>query len=221
MKRFLICCFIFFYTLTLGAENTQVLRAPVWVYLESVPGSLTQLEIEEKLPPIQELDHIGRFILGGMIYGWKFTYIPYDKTRKVEEFFSLEPVQEIPRGDPRFFLANVKPEYPRLSCWAEFTLDESLTRWTAYWDSILFKPANGRGRGERSDDEVGIKNAYTQAVLFSVRDYARKQEKNKPKEISGEVILRDNPRLFAEEGYFVADIRVLIKIAEIVPYRTF
>ncbi len=205
----------------LSAENAQVIRAPVWVYLETVPGKMSSEEQQAKLPPIQELDEIGRFVLGGMIYGWKFSYTPSDVLRRVDEFFSMEPVQEINRGDPRFYLSSIKPQYPHLSCWAEFTLDESQSLWTSRWDSVLFKPSNGRGKADRTLEMQGIKKAYSQAVLLAVREQARKLVKNKPKEINGEVLLRDNPRLFVDEGYFVADIKVLINIVELVPYRTF
>ena len=59
------------------------------------------------------------------------------------------------------------------------------------------------------------------AVRQAVREHARSLEKNKPKEIRGEVLLRDNPRLHADEGWFVADIKVLVNIREIVPYSVF
>lgn len=220
MKRFflylLFCC-----CLPVNGETARVIRAPVWVYLESVPGKLTEEEILAKTPPVQELDKIARFVLGGMLYGWKFSYTPSDSVRNVSEFFFMEPIKEIPMDDTRFTLLNIKPEYPRLSCWAEFTLDESLSYWTFYWASVLFKTANGRGRGERTEETEGIKTAYTQAVMLAVREYARKLEKNKPKEIVGEVLLRENPRLFADEGYFVADIRVLINMKQLIPYRIF
>lgn len=210
-----LCCSV------AAADTVRIVRAPVWVYLETVPGSMTPEELAAKLPPIQELDEVSRFVLAGMIYGWRYSYTPSDKTRNVAEFFSLEPLQVIPRGDPRFSLSKLTPDYPRLSCWAEFTLDDSLARWTDSWNSVLYKNVRGRGRGERTDEIAGIKTAYTQAVLLAVREAARKLEKNKPKEIRGEVLLRSEPRLFVEEGWFVADLRLLNHIDEIVLYQTF
>ncbi len=207
--------------LSAAAQTPRMLQAPVWVYLETVPGGLSAEEIAAKLPPIQELDETARFILAGMLYGWHFSYTPSDKTRKVDEFFEMTPIGTIERGDRRMVLTAVKPEYPRLSAWAEFTLDDSLARWSAYWSSVLFKSANGRGRGERAAEAAGIRTAYTDAVRDAVREYARKLEKNKPKEIRGEVLLREGARLFADEGRFVADIRVLVNLQEVVPYRTF
>jgi hypothetical protein len=46
-------------------------------------------------------------------------------------------------------------------------------------------------------------------------------EKNKPKEITGELLLRDNPRLFPDEGLFIAEVRTVIHIESVVPYRLY
>jgi hypothetical protein len=204
-----------------ASETVQTIRAPIWVYLETVPGSRSPEEAKKAKPPIQELDDLARFIMGGMVYGWKFSYTPSDKTRKVEESFSMEPLGIIARNDPHFSLTELVPDYPRLYCWAQFNVDETLARWTSYWGSVLFKSARGQGRGERSQEAAGIRTAYENAVKQAVRDHERKLEKNKPKEIQGEVLLRDSPRLFVDEGWFVADVRLTVNIREIIPYSTF
>ncbi|ULQ58702.1 hypothetical protein K7I13_09045 [Brucepastera parasyntrophica] len=229
MKRKTAFCFFIVFCICLFAEEApRVLRAPIWVYLEPVPGIMpagseeeTGEDSREKLLPIRELDSVARFVMSGMVYGWKFTYTPSDKVRNVEEYFSMEPIQEIPRGDPRFKLTGITPAYPRLNSWAEFTFDEASGYWNKYWNSVLFKNGKGRGVGSRLDETNGIRTAYSQAVLNAVREHARKLEKNKPKEITGEILIKDNPRLYLSGGNFVADINVLINIKEIVPYRVF
>jgi hypothetical protein len=50
------------------AESKQVLRAPVWIYLETVPGNNTMENPGPPAPSVEELDRIARFILGGMLY---------------------------------------------------------------------------------------------------------------------------------------------------------
>jgi hypothetical protein len=156
-----------------------------------------------------------------MIYGWRFTYTPSDRARKVAEYFTLEPIMEIPDNDPRFSLEGFDPAYPRVSTWAQFVLDDSTGRRNLYWKSVQFRSADGRGYGDRGRESDGIRDAYSDAVRSAVRAYARKLEKNKPKEIRGEVLLRENPRLFTEAGRFVADITVLVNLIEIVPYTAF
>ena len=202
-------------------ETGQTIQAPIWVYLETVPGSYDAKTVPEKEPPIQELDSIARLILSGMIYGWRFSYTPSDKTRQVEESFSLEPIGEITKGDTNYALKQIRPAYPRLSCWAQYTIDEKAARWESYWDSVLFTASSGRGQGERTRETAGIRDAYTTAIQAAIREYARKQIKNKPKELRGEVLLSDEPRLFVQSGYFIADVRILINLQEIIPYRNF
>lgn len=204
-----------------SAEPPKTVQAPVWVYLENVPGAPTAGESGVKRPPVRELEEIARFVLGGMIYGWKFSYVPSDVKRNVAERFELVPIRDIAADDPRFSVDTVTPAYPRLTCWARFAVDETAARWMSYWDSVQFKSASGRGTGERSAETAGIRDAYADAVKLAVRGYARKLEKNKPKEISGEILLRDSPRLFSESGQFVAEVRLLVNIRELVPYRAF
>lgn len=210
----------------LAAEAPRVLRVPVWVFLEPVPGTFKANTAEdtgtkEMLPPATELRSVARFVLGGMVYGWRFNYVPGDRTRRVEESFSLEPVAEIPNDDARFSIAGVDPAYPRVSAWAEFALDDSAARRRLYWNSVQFRSADGRGYGALERESAGIRDAYSDAVRAAVRAYARKLEKNKPKEIRGEVLLRENPRLFTDAGRYVADITVLVNLVEITPYTSF
>lgn len=202
------------------SEAPRVLRAPVWIYLEEVPGSFENPN-PEQLPLIEEINEIARFILSGMVGGWNFSYVPGDRKRNIQEDFVLETVQDIQRNDPQLIIDSLKPAYPKLTCWAQFTIDEAAARRLDYWDSIRFRPAKGRGIGERVQESNGIRDAYTNAVLHAVRSLARRLEKNKPKEIRGEVLLREGPRLFANAGQFVAEVQVLVNIREIIPYTLY
>ncbi|OQA63757.1 MAG: hypothetical protein BWY39_00712 [Spirochaetes bacterium ADurb.Bin269] len=198
-------------------QTQRTVSAPVWVFLETVPGS----EIKREQPPLRELEEIGRYLVGGMIFGWHYTYTPPDARRNVGEFFDLVPIQSIPPNDPHFYLAEIAAEYPRLSSWARYDLQNDTAHWQNRWDSVVFRTSAGRGTGERTDETGGILTAYRNALLQAVRAHARKEEKNKPKEIRGELLLRENPRMFTEGGLFVAEVRVRLSITETVPYRTF
>lgn len=219
-RTFFFLIYFSFFLLSFYGQPSS-LSAPVWVYLETVPGNLSLEEMKNKTPPIQELHDISRFIVSGMLYGWKFSYTPPDNTRAVTEYFELSPIESIAIDDTSFTLSNISPEYPILVCWARYTLNEAQKRRLMYWNSIVFKNGGGIGRGERTDESQGIKNAYTNAIMQSVREYARSIEKNKPKEIRGEVKLKESPRLFSDQGYFVATVRVRINILEIIPYKVF
>lgn len=202
------------------AEAPIVARVPVWVYLEKVPGRFDGVTPRAE-PADRELSELSRFLLGGMVYGWNFSYTPGDAARKVAESFSLEPIKAIDGLDPRFRILEVSADFPRLNCWAEFAYDEATLRRQAYWDSVIFKASKGRGLGNLNDGMDGVKEAYANALKQAVRAYARKIEKNKPKEIRGEALLRETPRLFADEGSFVAEVRVILNVREMIPYSVY
>lgn len=219
MKTVAAALFLFICA-TLTPESPRVLRAPVWIYLEPVPGSFSE-SAPQKNPPVEELRETARYILSGMAGGWNFSYVPSDPRRNVSEEFTLVPILPVQSDDPRFSMDSLTPEYPRLTCWAQFTVDDAVARRLNYWESIRFVPGKGRGTGERTKESAGIQDAYKNAVLNAVRTIARGLEKNKPKEITGEVLLREGPRLFADEGRFVAEVRVLVNIREVVPYTLY
>lgn len=205
--------------LPLNAQNSVFVRAPVWVYLEDIPG-FTETQAQ-KPPPKEELEGIARWLMGGMIYGWKYSYSPPDALRNVKEFFSLDPLAEIPESDPRFSLTDLRAEYPRLTSWAQYETGDVADRWRRYWSSTLIDMAKGRGSAEITDGSAGIKAAYANALMQAVRERARITEKNKPKEVTGDILIRDTPRLFADQGRFVAELEVYISLGEIIPWKTF
>lgn len=199
------------------SQNTEIMSAPLWIYSENVPD--TDFDVQK--PSFDDLEKIGRYLLSGMIYGWYFVYTPSDKTRKIDEFFELVPIRSIEKGDPLYYLTEVKNSYPKVFAWARYALNQESLAWIKHWTSASYDTSRGRGSGERSNNIDGLWEAYNNALLSAVRDHARKLEKNKPKEIRGEMLLRENPRLFAEAGAFVADLRLYIRITEVRPYSIF
>ncbi|WP_252714403.1 hypothetical protein [Treponema phagedenis] len=178
-------------------------------------------EGEKFLPPVQALRELAAFIMSGMSYGWQFSYTPYDKKRNVTENFELVPISAVSPKTKRLRLMEPQVRYPYLYCWSEYTLFEDEARRREHWMSISFATVQGSGNGERKKELSGVYDAYKNAALQAVRNYVRKREKNKPKEIIGEMIIRENPRLFVDSGKFTAEIRVNIYIKEIIPYTIF
>lgn len=233
-----------------SASQEAQIRAPVWVYAEPVPGSQNSVNSQpgatdepadstgsttansttsgstgaapgSTTAPVKDLTELSRFVLAGMIYGWKYEYRPSDRLRGVAEEFSLTPIGTIDADDPSFSLTGLTADYPRITCWAQYQPNAVTARWQRHWEGITVKTGYGIGRGERTEEAAGIRAAYEAALLNAVRERARKLEKNKPKEIRGEVLLRQNPRLYADAGQFVADIRVVLSIDELIPWSSF
>lgn len=225
-KRFLLATLIFFIPLLLSnthygdVKGTRITRIPVWVFLETVPGA-TGENARASLPPRKAITELSAFLLSGLVFGWEFSYTPYDKTRQVDEYFEIKPKYKIDIKEGALNITDLVPEYPYLYCYAEYTSDELLTKRQFAWQSISYKTVQGTGTGERSDEISGVYTAYINATKDAICRYARSLTKNKPREVRGQLLIRDNPRLFMKRGLFYANLEMYIYIEEIVPYMVF
>ena len=192
----------------------QRARATVWVYPEQMPGNAP-------LSPREELEKLAAFVLSGMVFGWRFEYAPADRSRGVQSYFSLEPLGEISPSSAGFSVSGIEARGARLYCRAEFAFDEAAFNSARLWNSVAFRSCRGRGYGEREDEAAGIFAAFENAIRSAIHEHARGQVKNRPKEIRGEIKFKEEPRVSATSGRFVADAEFLINIKEIVPYSVF
>ncbi len=230
-RRLLFLCVTLLGFPVSAGDTAAVLRFPVWVMLEAYPGLEQAAEREGAVSdasassllayPIGELKKLAPFIIEGMVYGWNFSYTPSDRARGVDEYFSFEPVARLSASDPSVSYTDVRIEDERLICWVEFRRGPDALRWSRHWESVVYPKVNGRGQGNVSDGTGGIMEAYGQALLDAVRRYARSIEKNKPKEITGSVLLTESPRMYIDGGKYCADLVFYLDITEIIPYRIF
>lgn len=226
-----ICCFAFLlYTASLlyadsysGSEAGEalIIRAPVWVFLEPQPGVMDNDTQGTRLPPRQALIELSKTIMEGMVYGWKFSYTPFDKRRAVAEEFELEPLQSILSNDSRLSITELRPQYPYLYCWSEYRVTDAVALHRTEWIRINYVSAKGSGSAERKLEIDGVRQAYRNAALAAVRGYLRKNIKNKPKTVNGKMLIKDNPRLYVSGGKFTAELTVYLYVEEVIPYEIF
>lgn len=202
-------------------REAQIVRVPVWVFLESQPGVMDNDVHGTVLPPRRALTELSKTVLEGMVYGWQFTYTPFDKQRQVAEEFELVPLHAITANDGTLSFTDVKVQYPYVYCWAEYRITDAMNKWRAEAIRLHTVTSKGRGSAERKLELEGIRIAYKQAALNAVRGYLRKNIKNKPKSVTGEMMIRDNPRLYTAGGKFHAEISVYLSIKEVIPYEVF
>lgn len=203
------------------AGEALIIRAPVWVFLEPQPGVMDNDTQGTRLPPRQALTELSKTIMEGMVYGWKFSYTPFDKRRTVAEEFELEPLQSILSNDNRLSVTELRPQYPYLYCWAEYRVTDAVALHRTEWIRINYVTAKGSGSAERKLEIDGVRQAYREAALAAVRGYLRKNIKNKPKTVNGEMLIKGNPRLYVSGGKFTAELSVYLYIREVIPYQTF
>lgn len=202
-------------------RNSRIMRVPVWAFLEGQPGTMEGDETSPFIPPKEALQEVSNFLLTGMSYGWEFSYTPSDARREVKEVFEIKAIGELEIKKEEISIKEVRVKYPYIHCWAEYNLSSDEVARQKSWKDLKYKTIKGMGEGLRKNETEGVKTAYTNAIKKAIREYARKIQKNKPKEIIGEVLIKDCPRLFCASGLFKAEIELYINIKEIVPYTAF
>ena len=227
--QYLFVLFFLFFTVNIWAEyysgntkqDSRIIRVPVWAFLEGQPGTMEGEEASPFLPPKEALQEVSNFLLTGMSYGWEFSYTPSDTRRGVKEVFEIKALKELRIKKEKITIKEVRVKYPYVYCWAEYSLSSDEVALHQSWQSLKYKTVKGIGEGLRKNETEGVKTAYTNAIKKAIREYARKIEKNKPKEIIGEILIKSSPRLFCASGLFNAEIELYVNIKEVVPYTAF
>lgn len=202
----------------------QTIKFPVWVLIEPEPSCVEELDESKDGALTFAITHMRTsvpFILEGLIYGWNFTYTPSDKMRNVEEYFEYTPISEIKLGDKNISFSQLKADDSRFSCWVAYERTDLQYALRQHWNSVKFPKIAGTGSGSIRDGDAGIHDAYAEAIKKAVREYVQGFTKNKPKEISGTVLLENYPLLSVQSGRYVAKLELLVKISRIVPYSSF
>lgn len=201
---------------TEGAEN--LLRISIWALLEPDPSREIEQGASFYEHAVNELKKTAPFILEGMIYGWNFSYTPSDVARNVSEYFEFFPIQKIQSTDKRLSFTDPRIENERFYVWLEYRRSQEMLSLKKSWDSVTYPKISGLGKGKVSFGIDGIITAYEQALKNAVRAYAQNLVKNKPKEITGTVLLVKTPRLYIESGFYTADLDFFLHVGKIIPY---
>ena len=199
------------------------IRIPLWAELDAYPALAEAQDISAGVFDYSSarLKTLAPFIIGGMVYGWNFSYTPSDKLRGVEEYVDFFPVREL--GEAEQSIAYTKPwvEEGKVYCWVEFTRTEAMIRNYYLWASITNDTVHGIGYGKISDGFDGITNAVRDAIKDAVRAYFRTKIKNKPKEIQGRVLLRREPLIGIDAGRYKVQLDFFLETDKILPYTQF
>ena len=211
------------------------IRFPIWAEVDAYPGTeaaATDVDAEEFSYPIARIKETVPFLIEGLVYGWKFTYVPSDKTRGVEEYFEVTPVRAPstssgttagPEPVEGFNIqySSVWIENNRFNCWVDYERTDYEVQVYNLWASIQNPTIQGRGYGDLEKGFEGIKEAAQDALKNAVRDHYRNVIKNKPKEITGSVLLRKTPLLGIDSGRYVINLDFFLECGTIEEYTQF
>lgn len=232
---------LFFLCASLGhsqvQEQTEQLRIQIWADLDAFPGLFGD---EEKAPEeqyrrpeiasefqmlygfsIDRARQIAPFLMGGMIWGWNFEYTPYDKTRGVDEYFEYTEFHNLDRNvNPLEFVdPEIRDERLMVRVWCNRTREQQAE--FDRWMSIVHPHIKGVGEAPVHEGFEGIKEAVGNSIKNAVREYWRGYLRNKPKEISGTVLLIRDPRIYIKNGRYVVDLDFFMETDRIIEYTQF
>ena len=198
-----------------------MVRFSLWASTESYPG-VDEPNYEGLSLPVRKIKEVSPFILSGMVYGWHFEYVPYDKARGVAEYFEFTPIQELNEAEVSA-INYAKPwiKDSILNCWVEFRRSDAQIHIYKGWESVLHPRIKGEGYAKLSEGFEGIQKACGEAVKMAVRNYERKWIKTKPKEISGTVFMSEPPKIGVDAGRYKVTLDFFMETDKIIEYKTF
>lgn len=106
-------------------------------------------------------------------------------------------------------------------CWIEFVRTESMKRELALWQKLDYKTATGVGYGSITEGFDGLVMAAREAVKDAVREKYRALTKNKPRRITGRVLVRNPPRIGISSGRYKVALDFFVETDTMEAYNVF
>jgi len=202
-------------------SQERMIRFALWASTEIYPG-VEKPESDVLGMSARKIKDISLLILSGMIYGWSFDYVPYDKARGVQEYFEFKPIHELSKEEVssiNFTKPWIKDNI--LNCWIEYRRTDAQLHIYKSWRSVLNAKIKGEGYAKLSDGFEGLQEACAESLKYAVRNYQRKWIKTKPKEISGKVFMYEPPKIGVDSGRYKVTLDFFMQTDKILEYRTF
>lgn len=202
-------------------ETNPLIRIQLWVPAEEEPSRHDTAREGEELymPALRNLQNIAPFMLEGMLYGWNVTYTPSDAARRIAEYYECTPVTEVSLDDPAIEWTESEITDTTISCWLDYTRSDAQMQYRKWWNSVKIVKIQGKGSAPIALGPEGIKQSVIDAAKTAIRAYLQKAEKNKPKEMTGSILLADeSPRIYIDHGQYVADLDFFLYVDKIEKY---
>ncbi len=225
-KNSFFLLFSLIFTFSLFSQTPSVIkkiRIPLWAELDAYPGleDAQDLSSAQYDYPIKNIKEVGPFLISGMVYGWNFTYTPSDKLRNVEEILEITEIVDFSFAKNLIVYSETWIQNNRLNCWCEYTRNESQIQNYYLWASIQNPVIHGKGYGSIYDGFDGLKNAAKDALKDAIRNYYRSAIKNKPKEITGRVLIKNEPIIGIVSGQYVINLDFFLESGKIIEYKVY
>ena len=214
------------FSLFADPEDITFIRIRLWAPYDAVPSLENSASGQSSYNASDPLKHasdllkeIGNFVINAMVYGWNFSITPKDNTRGVKEYVEFTPIKETSVDTFNITWSNIVYEQDKITCWVEFDRTPLMMHTKAWWNSVNCPRIHGTGESAYTGKIDAIKQAFFDAAKNAVLNYVKKLEKNKPKEITGSLLLKtDTPGLRIDSGKYVSDLDFFLHVDKIVRY---
>ena len=200
----------------------EYLVARLWCELEP----LIQTEAQYPLPRDEARRRVleeARLVFSAMIYGFEFSYTPGDSARGVADELVLTPIAEVPWGDPGLRIVDAWVDQRRLFAKVEYDLHPFQEDRRRAWGSTAVPTAAGVGESNMflAPPPEGKRRSLEAAFREALRDHLRPIHFNKPREITGELLLWQPPAVVIRAGTYQTRVDLKLRVREIRDYGLF
>ncbi len=198
------------------------IRLPLWAQLDAYPG-LEKPNYDAGVfdYAIRQMKTLTPYLLNGMVYGWEFDYTPSDKLRGVSEYFEVKEIRSFEAESKKIHYEQPWFDQSKVHCWANFERDEGMVQSWNQWADVKNPRIMGIGGGKMSKGFEGIQEAAQNALKDAVRTYYRKVLRNKPKQITGRVLINKIPAILINSGEYQLQLDFFLETGIIKEYQNF
>ena len=198
------------------------IRLPLWAQLDAYPG-LEKPDYDAGVfdYAIRQMKTLTPYLLNGMVYGWEFDYTPSDKLRGVSEYFEVKEIRSFEAESKKIHYEQPWFDQSKVHCWANFERDEGMVQSWNQWADVKNPRIMGIGGGKMSKGFEGIQEAAQNALKDAVRTYYRKVLRNKPKQITGRVLINKIPAILINSGEYQLQLDFFLETGIIKEYQNF
>lgn len=220
MAKALLAVTLLLFRPCLVHTERQELSIQLWWELEP----LFSLEGEYPVPrekAIEGLLENSRVVFSSMIYGYRFSLVPAEQRRAIQEAFLLEPIAQVRWGDTNLKVVQTNVEQKKLYARLNYRLEDHQTARRESWASNAIPVATGTGASDLFNGPEGRLLSFHEAIRNAIESYARARLLNKPRELTGEILVWEGPQMWIQEGAYVTRVRVKLLLYQVLPYRVF
>jgi hypothetical protein len=202
--------------------QTGPINLRLWCELEPMVQENESYPLSAETAQRRALEE-ARAILSGMIYGYSFRYVPGDTVRMIGEEFTLNPVAEVLWGDPNMQIADAYVKDSLLFIKITYQLEDFQNARRRAWASNSVEASTGVGTHSvfTAPSPEGKQRALQEALKNAVREALRPVHFNKPREVTGEILIWNEPRTFIQSGTYTTQADVKLRVKEIRSYSLF